>query len=394
MPDSPASGDRPRDAGFATRAVHAGQAPDPTTGAIMTPVYLTSTYVQSAPGEHQGHEYARVSNPTRSDLEANLASLEGAAHGVAFASGLAAVDAVLRKLRPGDHVVATDDLYGGTYRLMRQVFEPMGVEFTFADVGGDDALAGAMTDKTRLVWVETPTNPLLRVYDIERLAAVAHDRGADVVVDNTFASPYLQQPLALGADVVVHSTTKYLGGHSDVVGGAVLTSDDAWEDHLRFQIKAVGAAPGPLDCFLILRSTKTLHLRMERHCANARAVADFLRGHDKVGRVMYPGFEDHPGHEIAARQMRDFGGMVSLVLDDDAVETAVRLMQATRVFALAESLGGVESLVSHPASMTHGSIPADVRRAAGLPDSLVRLSVGVEDEADLIADLDQALASL
>ncbi len=379
---------------FATRAVHAGQTPDPTTGAIMTPVFFTSTFVQSAPGEHQGHEYARVSNPTRSDLEANLASLEGAEHGIAFASGLAGIDAILRRMRPGDHVVATSDLYGGTYRLMRQVFEPMGVSFTFADLSDAKALDAALTDTTKLVWIETPTNPLLRIYDIAALAEAAHQHGVDVAVDNTFASPYLQQPLSLGADLVLHSTTKYIGGHSDVVGGAVLTSDDEWEEHLRFQIKAIGAAPGPMDCFLLLRSTKTLHLRMERHCANARAVAHFLREHPKVGRALWPGFEDHAGHEMAKRQMRDFGGMVSLVLKDDAVETAVRLMQATKVFALAESLGGVESLVSHPASMTHGSIPADVRRQAGLPDSLIRLSVGVEDEQDLIADLDQALASI
>ena len=393
FPPSPVT-EHATDHQFATRAVHAGQTPDPTTGAIMTPVYLTSTYVQSAPGEHQGHEYARVSNPTRSDLEANLASLEGAEHGVAFASGLAGIDAILRRMRPGDHVVATNDLYGGTYRLMRQVFEPMGVQFTFADLADADALDAALTDATRLVWIETPTNPLLRVYDIAALTDAAHQRGVSVAVDNTFASPYLQQPLSLGADLVLHSTTKYVGGHSDVVGGAVLTSDDAWEEHLRFQIKAIGAAPGPLDCFLLLRSTKTLHLRMERHCANARAVARFLREHAKVGRAIWPGFEDHPGHDIAQKQMRDFGGMVSLVLHDDSVETAVRLMQATRVFALAESLGGVESLVSHPASMTHGSIPADVRRQAGLPDSLIRLSVGVEDEQDLVADLDQALASI
>ncbi|MEL7363369.1 MAG: cystathionine gamma-synthase [Bacteroidota bacterium] len=380
--------------GFGTRAVHAGQQPDPSTGAIMTPVYLTSTYVQEAPDVHQGYDYARVGNPTRTALEENLASLEGAAHGIAFASGVAAIDAILRRLRPGDHVVSTSDLYGGTYRLMTQIHEPMGIAFTFVDLDSPDALAEAMTDATTLVWIETPTNPLLRVYDIEALASVAHGGGADVAVDNTFASPYLQQPLALGADLVLHSTTKYLGGHSDVIGGAVLTSDDAWTEHLRFQIKSVGAAPGPMDCFLLLRSTKTLHLRMERHLANARAVADFLRQHDAVGRVLYPGFEDHPGHEIAARQMSGFGGMVSLVLADDRVETAVRFMQATRLFSLAESLGGVESLVSHPATMTHGSIPADVRRAAGLPDGLVRLSVGVEDEADLIADLDQALAAV
>ncbi|WP_420457242.1 cystathionine gamma-synthase [Rubrivirga sp.] len=381
-------------AGFGTRAVHAGQRPDPSTGAIMTPVYQTSTYVQHAPDVHQGYDYARVGNPTRTALEQNLASLEGAAHGVAFASGVAGIDAILRRLRPGDHVVSTSDLYGGTYRLMRQVHEPMGVGFTFVDLASPDALAEAMTDATKLVWIETPTNPLLRIYDVEALAAVARERDVAVAVDNTFASPYLQRPLALGADLVLHSTTKYLGGHSDVIGGAVLTSDDGWAEHLRFQIKAVGAAPAPLDCFLLLRSTKTLHLRMERHCANARAVADFLRGHDAVARVLYPGFEDHPGHEVAARQMRDFGGMVSLVLADDTVETAVRFMQSTRLFSLAESLGGVESLVSHPASMTHGSIPADVRRAAGLPDGLVRLSVGVEDEGDLIADLNRALAAL
>ncbi len=394
MPDAPRP-DAAADAlGFGTRAIHAGQEPDPSTGSIMTPVHLTSTFVQEAPDVHQGYDYARVANPTRTALERNLASLEGATHGVAFASGVAGIDAILRRLRPGDHVVSTSDLYGGTYRLMTQVHQPYGVEFTFVDLASPEALDAAITDATKLVWIETPTNPLLRVYDIEALAEVAHQRGVDVAVDNTFASPYLQRPLALGADLVLHSTTKYLGGHSDVVGGAVMTSDDGWNEHLRFQIKSVGAAPGPMDCFLLLRSTKTLHLRMERHCANARAVADFLRGHDKVARVLYPGFEDHPGHDTAARQMDGFGGMVSLVLADDAIETAVRFMQSTRLFALAESLGGVESLVSHPASMTHGSIPADVRRAAGLPDSLVRLSVGVEDEADLIADLDRALAAV
>lgn len=379
--------------GFGTRAVHAGQAPDPTTGAIMTPVYLTSTYVQAAPGDHKGHEYARVSNPTRSALEGNLASLEGASQAVAFASGVAATDAVLRRMRPGDHVVASNDLYGGTYRLMRQIHEPMGVDFTFVDLSDPDAAAAAITDRTRLVWAETPTNPLLRITDIAALAAVTRAAGVALAVDNTFASPYLQQPLALGADLVVHSSTKYIGGHSDVVGGAVMTSDDEWADHLRFQIKCTGAMPGPLDCFLLLRATKTLHLRMERHCANGAAVAHFLRAHAAVADVRWPGFEDHPGHDVAKRQMRGFGGMVSFTLHDDAIETAVRFMAATRVFALAESLGGVESLVSHPASMTHGSIPADVRRASGLPDSLVRLSVGVEDEADLLADLAQALAA-
>ena len=384
MPDSPA-------AGFGTRAVHAGQQPDPSTGAIMTPVFQTSTYVQSAPDVHQGYDYARVGNPTRTALEGNLAGLEGAAHGVCFASGVAATNAILSALKPGDHVVSTNDLYGGTYRLMTQVWEPWGLSFSFADLSDPDAADGLFTDATALLWIETPTNPLLRVFDIAALAERARARGVTVVVDNTFASPYLQQPLALGADLVVHSTTKYLGGHSDVVGGAVLTSDDGWAERLRFLIKSAGAVPGPMDCFLLLRGTKTLHLRMERHCANARAVAGFLRDHPKVAHARYPGFEDHPGHATAARQMRDFGGMVSFTLADDRIETAVRVMQATRVFALAESLGGVESLVSHPASMTHGSIPPEVRRAAGLPDSLIRLSVGVETEADLLADLAQAL---
>ena len=377
--------------GFGTRAIHAGQEPDPTTGAIMTPVYLTSTYVQAAPGDHKGHEYARVSNPTRSALEANLASLEGADEGICFASGLAAVDAILKRLRPGDHIVATNDLYGGTYRLMRQIFEPFGLRFSFVDMTDLDAFEAALTDETKLVWAETPTNPLLRIIDIAAVAERTAAQGATLVVDNTFASPYLQQPLALGADLVLHSTTKYLGGHSDVIGGAVLTSDEGWTEHLRFQIKAAGAAPGPMDCFLVLRATKTLHLRMERHCANASALATFLDEHPAVGNVRYPGLASHPGHEIAARQMRDFGGMVSFTLADDSYERAVKLMQALRVFALAESLGGVESLVSHPASMTHASIPLEERLAAGLSDSLIRLSVGVEDLDDLRDDLDRAL---
>ena len=377
--------------GFGTRAVHAGQRPDPSTGAIMTPVYQTSTYVQSAPDVHQGYDYARVGNPTRTALEGNLAALEGAAHGVCFASGVAGIDAILKSLAPGDHVVSTDDLYGGTYRLMTQVYGPWGLDFSFVDLADPERFDAAVTDATRLLWIETPTNPLLKVFDIAALAERAAARGITVVVDNTFASPYLQQPLALGADLVLHSTTKYIGGHSDVVGGAVLTSDDDWAEKLRFQIKCAGAAPGPQDCFLLLRGTKTLHLRMERHCANGAAVARFLRDHPAVAEVRWPGFEDHPQHALAARQMRDFGGMVSFVLADDSVEAAVRVMQATEIFALAESLGGVESLVSHPASMTHGSIPPDVRRAAGLSDSLVRLSVGVEDEADLLADLGRAL---
>ncbi|MEM6783972.1 MAG: PLP-dependent transferase [Bacteroidota bacterium] len=385
--------------GFGTRAVHAGQTPDPSTGAIMTPIYQTSTYVQARPGDHQGHEYARVTNPTRTALEGNLAALEGAAHGIAFASGVAAIDALCKSLRPGDHVVSTNDLYGGTYRLFRQVYEPFGLRFAFGDLTDLDAFEAMMEPRTKMVWIETPTNPLLRIYDIAAIAARAKAVSPDaiVVVDNTFSSPYLQRPLEHGADLVLHSTTKYLGGHSDVVGGAVLTSDDAWAENLRFQIKATGAAPGPMDCFLVLRATKTLHLRMERHCANALAVAHFLRAHPTVARVRFPGFEDHPGHAIATRQMQTpggtpaYGGMVSFELVNDALDVAMDVMAATRVFSLAESLGGVESLISHPASMTHGSIPADVRRAAGLPDSLIRLSVGVEDEADLLADLDHAL---
>lgn len=382
-----------RKPGFGTRAVHAGQQPDPSTGAIMPPVYFTSTYVQEAPGVHQGYEYGRVSNPTRTALEGNLASLEGARHAIAFSSGVASVDALLKTLRPGDHVVSTNDLYGGTFRLMTEVFGPFGLTFTFTDLSDLDVVSDAFTENTKLLWIETPTNPLLKVFDIAALSKLAHDRGAIVGVDNTFASPYLQQPLALGADLVMHSTTKYLGGHSDVIGGAMMTNSDELNEKLRFLIKSAGAAPGPMDCFLLLRGTKTLHLRMERHCRNAAAVARFLRNHPKVAQVSWPGFEDHPSHEIAKRQMRDFGGMVSFILKDDAVETANRVMASTKVFSLAESLGGVESLISHPATMTHASIPTETRRAAGLSDSLIRLSVGIEDEADLIADLDQALES-
>ncbi len=377
--------------GFGTRCIHAGQQPDPSTGAIMTPIYQTSTYVQRAPGDHDGHEYARVSNPTRTALEGNLASLEGAAHGICFASGVGGIDAIMKGLNPGDHVVATNDLYGGTYRLFTQVFGRFGLTFSFVDMREPENLAAAMRKETKLVWIETPTNPLLRVLDIAALSEVAHAHGADVAVDNTFATPYLQQPLALGADLVLHSATKYLGGHSDVILGAVLTSHDRWNEKLRFQVKSTGAVPGPLDCFLVLRGTKTLHLRMERHCANGRAVARFLRDHAAVEHVFFPGLESDPGHELAARQMRDFGGMVSFTLKKDSVEAATDVLTRTRVFQLAESLGGVESLIEHPASMTHGSIPAEERRKAGFFDSLIRLSVGVEDEADLIADLERAL---
>lgn len=379
---------------FGTRAIHAGQPPDPSTGAVMTPIYQTSTYAQTGPGEHKGHEYSRVSNPTRSALEANLAALENATHGICFASGVAGIDAMMKSLRPGDHVVSTDDLYGGSFRLFKQVFEPFGLSFSFVDMTDLDAVEAAITPSTNMMWIETPTNPLLRVVDIAALCDLADAHGLDVAVDNTFASPYLQQPLDLGADLVLHSATKYLGGHSDLILGAVCTSDDAWTEKLRFQIKSTGAAPGPMDCFLTLRGTKTLHLRMDRHCANARRVAEFLADHPKVGHVRFPGLPDDPGHAIAKKQMSDFGGMVSFTLADDRVENAVTLLKATEVFLLAESLGGVESLIEHPASMTHASIPAEERRKIGLSDSLIRLSVGVEDGTDLIDDLDRALAQV
>jgi len=377
--------------GFGTRAVHAGQSPDPSSGAVMTPIYQTSTYAQSAPGEHKGYEYARVSNPTRTALEGNLAGLEGAEHGIAFSSGVAGIDAIIKSLRPGDHVVATNDLYGGTYRLLREVFEPLNIQVSFVEMDDPAEVEAAFTDDTKLLWVETPTNPLMRIVDIAALAERAHAHGIDVAVDNTFASPYLQQPLELGADLVLHSATKYLGGHSDLILGAVCTDDDEWAERLRFQVKSTGASPGPMDCFLALRGTKTLHLRMERHCENARRLATVLDDHPAVGRVRYPGLPSHPGHERAKTQMSDFGGMVSFDLVDDDMDTALAVLEATEVFTLAESLGGVESLIEHPASMTHASIPAEERQKIGLTDSLIRLSVGVETIENLEADLRRAL---
>lgn len=378
--------------GFGTRAVHAGQQPDPATGAIMTPIYQTSTFAQSAPGQHKGHEYARVTNPTRTALEGNLAGLENAKHGIAFSSGVAGIDAIMKGLRPGDHVVASDDLYGGTFRLFTQVFEPFGLKFSFVDMTDLEATAAAITDDTKLIWVETPTNPLMRIVDIAAIVDIAQAQDVDVAVDNTFASPYLQQPLDLGADMVLHSATKYLGGHSDLILGAVCTNSDEWAETLRFQIKSTGANPGPMDSFLVLRGTKTLHLRMDRHCHNARHLASYLNDHAKVGRVLYPGLDDHPGHDIAAKQMKDFGGMISFELKDDSIKKAVDVLQGTNVFTLAESLGGVESLIEHPASMTHASIPAEEREKIGLTDSLIRISVGVEELEDLMSDLDQALS--
>jgi len=378
--------------GFGTRAVHAGQSPDPASGAVMTPIYQTSTYAQSAPGKHKGYEYSRVSNPTRTALEGNLAGLEGAEHGIAFSSGVAGIDAIMKSLRPGDHVVATDDLYGGTYRLLTEVFEPLNLDVSFVEMDDPAEVEAAFTDDTTLLWVETPTNPLMRIVDVAALCERAHAHDVDVAVDNTFASPYLQQPLDLGADLVLHSATKYLGGHSDLILGAVCTDDDEWAQRLRFQIKSTGASPGPMDCFLTLRGTKTLHLRMERHCENARRLVAVLNEHPAVRRVRYPGLPSHPGHEIAKAQMSDFGGMISFDLADDDVDAALSVLEATEVFTLAESLGGVESLIEHPASMTHASIPPEERKRIGLTDSLIRLSVGVEDVDDLAADLDRALS--
>jgi cystathionine gamma-synthase len=376
------------DLGFETRAIHAGQVPDPATGAVSTPIYQTSTFAQDAVGEHRGYEYSRSGNPTRTALERCLASLEGAVHGLAFASGLAAADAVLRRLRPGDHVVVPTDAYGGTWRLVNEVYAPAGVSFDAVDLSDRAALAAVWRDETRVVWVESPTNPLLAIVDIAEVAAFAHEHGSLCVVDNTFATPYLQQPLALGADVVVHSTTKYLGGHSDVVGGFVALDDDAVADELRFLQNAVGAVPAPLDCWLVLRGVKTLALRMDRHCANARVVADWLSAHPAVDRVMWPGRREHAGHAIAKRQMRDFGGMVSCTLRGGE-PAALAVGAATRVFTLAESLGAVESLIEHPARMTHLSVAGS---SNAVDPALLRLSVGIESVADLIADLEQALA--
>ncbi|MDZ7771529.1 MAG: cystathionine gamma-synthase [Balneolaceae bacterium] len=375
---------------FNTKTIHAGQHPEETSGAVMPPIFQTSTYAQEAPGVHKGHEYARVSNPTRSALERLIAGLENAEYCACFASGCASMDAVIKMLRSGDHVIASDDLYGGSYRLFTQVFEPFDVDFSFVNMTDMEAVRKARRPETKMIWIETPTNPLLRVVDIEALTDFAREHDIVSLVDNTFASPVLQQPLDLGADMVLHSTTKYLGGHSDAIGGAVATSDEELIEKLRFQVKTTGAVPGPMDCYLTLRGIKTLALRVERSVANARAIAEFLDGHDKVGGVIYPGLESHGQHEIAKKQMSDFGAMVSFTLKDDSAQAAKDFMSRTRIFTLAESLGGVESLVCHPASMTHASIPREVREKIGLKDSLIRLSVGIEDIYDLIEDLDQS----
>jgi cystathionine gamma-lyase len=377
---------------FGTKAIHAGVEPDPTTGAIMTPIYQTSTYVQAAPGDHKGYEYSRTHNPTRTALQNALAALENGTHGLCFATGMASIDAIVKLLKPGDEVVSTNDLYGGTYRLFTKIFEGFGVKFHFVDMGDLRNVQAAVNANTRLIWAETPTNPLLRIIDIEGLAAIARKQGCLLGVDNTFASPYLQNPLDLGADIVMHSVTKYLGGHSDVVMGALVVKDDALAERLAFIQNSTGATPGPQDSFLVLRGLKTLHLRMQRHCENGQAVAEWLVKHPKVDKVYWPGFATHTNHAIAAKQMRGFGGMISFTLKGDNMADATRVLSSTRLFSLAESLGGVESLLGHPASMTHASIPREDRLRNGLADTLIRLSVGLEDVEDLIEDLDQALA--
>lgn len=377
-----------------TLCIHAGAHPDPSTGAIMTPIYQTSTFVQEAPGVNKGYEYARSLNPTRSALEEAFAALEGGRFGLAFSSGVAATDAVLKLLSPGDEVICGNDMYGGTYRLFSKIFERFGITFHYVNQQDLAQIEAHIRPETRLIWIETPTNPLMNIADIEAICSLAKRNSILTCVDNTFASPYLQQPLALGADIVMHSATKYLGGHSDVIMGALMMNDQGLRDRLYFIQKSCGAVPGPMDCFLVLRGIKTLHLRMQRHCLNGRAIANFLRQHPKVAKVYWPGFEEHPGHAIAKRQMRDFGGMISFELVDDAVESARKLMSSTTLFSLAESLGGVESLINHPATMTHASIPREERLKNGLSDTLIRLSVGVEDADDLMDDLKQAIEAI
>jgi len=376
---------------IATRFIHAGAEPDPSTGAIMTPIYQTSTYVQSAPGQHKGYEYARSQNPTRAALESALAIIENGKFGLAFSSGVAATDAVIKLLAPGDEVIAANDMYGGTYRLFTKVFEKFGIKFKYVDTTNPENIIAALTAQSKLIWIETPTNPLMNITDIEAVSKISKKAGTILCVDNTFASPYLQNPLDLGADIVMHSSTKYLGGHSDVIQGALVMNDQSLKDQLYFIQKSCGAVPGPFDCFLVLRGIKTLHVRMRQHCENGAIIANYLRSHPKVQKVYWCGFADHPNHDVAKKQMRDFGGMLSFTLKDESVEAATKVLSGTKVFSLAESLGGVESLINHPASMTHASIPREERIKNGLTDGLIRLSIGIEDAEDLIEDLNQAL---
>jgi cystathionine gamma-lyase len=376
---------------LATKLIHAGATPDPSTGAIMTPIYQTSTYVQEAPGVNKGFEYARSQNPTRKALEEAFAIIENGKFGLAFSSGVAATDAVIKLLEPGDEVICGNDMYGGTYRLFTKVFEKFGIKFHYVDMHSVDNIQKYINANTKLLWVETPTNPLMNICDIEAVSALAKKQNILVCVDNTFASPYLQNPLDLGADIVMHSVTKYLGGHSDVIQGALMMNDAGLREKLYFIQKSCGAVPGPMDCFLVLRGIKTLGVRMKAHCENGKIIAHWLRKHPKVAKVYWPGFEDHSGHAIAKKQMRDFGGMISFELKDDSAEAAKKVLSSTHLFSLAESLGGVESLINHPAVMTHASIPREERIKNGLSDSLIRLSVGIEDADDLIDDLNKAI---
>ncbi|HQZ49948.1 MAG: cystathionine gamma-synthase [Chitinophagaceae bacterium] len=376
---------------LATKLIHAGAEPDPSTGAIMTPIYQTSTYVQEAPGKNKGYEYARSQNPTRKALEDAFAIIENGKYGLAFSSGVAATDAVIKLLAPGDEVICANDMYGGTYRLFTKVFEKFGIVFKYVDTTNVVNIESAITTNTKLVWIETPTNPLMNITDIEAVAKITKSKKLMLAVDNTFASPYLQNPLDLGADIIMHSATKYLGGHSDVIQGALMMNDTELRDKLYFIQKSCGAVPGPMDCFLVLRGIKTLGVRMKAHCENGKKIAEWLKSNPKVAKVYWPGFEDHPGYAVAKKQMRDFGGMISFELKNDSVEEANRVLSSTHLFSLAESLGGVESLINHPASMTHASIPREERIKNGLSDSLIRLSVGIEDAEDLIEDLNKAI---
>lgn len=374
-----------------TKYIHAGTQPDPATGAIMTPIYQTSTYVQEAPGKNKGYEYSRTHNPTRSALQAALAAAENGKHGLCFASGMAATDAVVKLLQPGDELIAASDMYGGTFRIFTRVFEKYGIKFTFCDMQSTAELERLIGDQTKMVWTETPTNPMMTVTDIEAVAKICKARKVLLAVDNTFASPYLQNPLDLGADIVVHSATKYIAGHSDVVHGCIVVNDDKLNEQLAFLQNSCGAVPGPQDCFLVLRGLKTLHVRMQRHCENGEKIARWLRANKKVDKVNWCGFEDHPNYAVAKKQMHGFGGMMSFTLKDDSIEAAMKVLSRTRLFSLAESLGGVESLIGHPATMTHASIPREQRLKNGLTDSLIRLSVGIEDADDLIEDLHHAI---
>jgi cystathionine gamma-lyase len=376
--------------GFGTRAIHAGQEPDPQTGAVMTPIYQTSTYAQESPGKHRGYEYSRTDNPTRTAYQECIATLESGKHALAFASGLATTATIIQTLNPGDHVVCCDDVYGGTFRIFDKVFKLSGIDFTFVDLSDLKKAEAAFTPKTKLLWMETPTNPMLKILDIAALCKLAHSKGAKAIVDNTFMSSYFQKPLELGADMVVHSVTKYMNGHSDVVGGVLVTSDTEWYTKLKFLQNAVGAVPAPMDCFLVMRGLKTLHVRMERHAENAMTIARYLEKHPKVEKVIYPGLESHPQHAIAKKQMSGFGGMITFFIQGGLPE-ARSFLEKVKLFTLAESLGGVESLIEHPAIMTHASIPAETRKELGIHDNLIRVSVGIEDVKDLLGDLERAL---